>query len=157
RGGATPLIVPNPFRCVRLPDASYGRLVIVGSVRLLKFTVLFTVVYWTVFRKLNISSRISNFAPCAMPRFFASDRSRLLSGGSRAKNRGVSSPLLPGCCGAKHSGCSNCLYGSPLHPRPGSQVRAMRAFGLPSVPVRFLAPIPGIEKFTVYGRPLVQR
>ena len=33
----------------------------------------------------------------------------------------------------------------------------MRAFGLPSVPVRFLAPIPGIEKLTVYGRPLVHR
>ena len=62
------------------------------------------------------------------------DRSRLLSGGSRAKNRGVSSPLLPGCGGAKHDGLANCLYGSPLHPRPGSQVRAMRAFGLPSVP-----------------------
>src|SRR6185436_19028088 len=109
RGGATPLIVPNPFRCVRLPLASYGRLVIVGSVRLLKFTVLFTVVYWTVFSALNMSSRISNFAPAAIPRFFATDRSRLLSGGSRAKNRGVSSPLLPGFGGAKHDVLVNCL------------------------------------------------
>jgi hypothetical protein len=103
RGGATPLIVPNPFRCTRFPCPSYGRLVIVRSVRLLKFTVLFTVVNWTVLNALKISSRISNFAPCAMPRFFAIDRSRLLSGGSRAKSRGVSSPLLPGCGGAKHS------------------------------------------------------
>ena len=122
---------------------------IVRFVRLLKFTVLFTVVNWSVSSALKISSRISNFAPCAMPTFFEIDRSRLLSGGSRAKNRGVSSPLLPGCGGAKHSGWANCLYGSPLHPRPGSQVRAIRAFGLPSVPVRFLAPIPGIKKLMV--------
>src|SRR6267378_6152992 len=104
-----------------------------------------------------MSSRISNFSPCAMGKFFDTDRTRLLSGGLRAKNLGVSSPLLPGCGGARHAGLVSCLYGSPLQPVPGSHVRAIRAFGLPSVPVRFAAPIPGIVKSTVYGRPLVQR
>src|ERR1700704_6510741 len=147
-------MVPNPLRCTRFPCASYGRLVIVRFVRLAKFTVLLTSVNWTVSKKLNMSSRISNFAPCAMPTFFDTDRSRLLSGGLRAKNRGVSSPLLPGCGGAKHPLLVNCLYGSLLQPLPGSHVKAIRAFGLPSVPVRFAAPIPGIEKLIVFGRPL---
>src|SRR5437667_7059995 len=150
-------IVPNPFRCTRFPCASYGRLVIVLSVRLAKFALAFTVVNWSLFNTLNISSRISNFNPCTTGKFFEIDRSKLLSGGLRAKNRGVSSPLLPGCGGAKHPVLVNCLYGSPLHPLPGSQVRAIRAFGLPSVPVRFAAPIPGIVNSTVYGRPLVHR
>ena len=61
-----PLMVPNPFRCVRFPCASYGRLVIVRSVRLLKFTVLLRPVNWTVSSRLKMSSRISNFAPCAI-------------------------------------------------------------------------------------------
>ena len=55
RGGATPLMVPNPFRCTRFPCASYGRLVIVGSVKLLKFTVLFTVVNWTNFLGIDLA------------------------------------------------------------------------------------------------------
>src|SRR4029078_3477471 len=98
-----------------------------------------------------------NLIPCVIGQFFDTDRSRLLSGGLRAKNRGVSLPLLPGCGGAKHCGLANCLYGSPLYPIPGSQVRAMRAFGVPSVPGRWAAPRPGIEKLIVFGRPLVQR
>ena len=63
--------------------------------------------------------------------------------------------LLPGCGGAKHD-VLNCWYGSPLQPRPGSQVSTMRAFGL-LVPVRLAEPMPGMLKPTPYGRPLVQR
>jgi len=44
-------------------------------------------------------------------------------------------------------------YGLLLYPFPGSQVTTMREFGL-SVPVRFSALMPGIEKPTAYGRPL---
>src|SRR6185295_19305325 len=150
-------MVPNPLRCTRFPCASYGRLVIVRSVRLLKFTVLLRPVNWTVSSRLKMSSRTSNLIPCVIGKFFDTDRSRLLSGGLRAKYRGVSLPLLPGCGGAKHAGLVNCLYGSLLHPLPGSHVKAIRAFGLPSVPVRFAAPTPGIEKLIVFGRPLVHR
>src|SRR5262245_60686379 len=156
RAGATPLIVPNPFGCVSTPCALYGRLVIVRSVKLAKFTVLLISVNWFVFNALKMSIRNSNFMLRTIAKFFEIDRSTLLSGGSRAKYRGVSSPLLPGCGGARHDGLSNCRYGSPLQPFPGSQVRATRAFGT-FVPVRFAAPMPGIEKLIVYGRPLVQR
>src|SRR5262245_36154268 len=107
-------MVPNPFRCVSCPCALYGRLVIVRFVRLVKFTVLLMVVNCVVLRKLKMSSRISPFVLPAIGRFFEIDWSRLLSGGWRAKYRGVSSPLLPGCGGAKHSGLLHCRYGSPL-------------------------------------------
>src|SRR5262245_38989461 len=103
-------MVPKPFRCVRFPCASYGRFVIVLSVRLRKFTVLFTPVNCTLSSALNTSSRISNLVPRATAKFFDTDRSRLLSGGLRAKYRGVSSPLLPGCGGAKHDVLVNCRY-----------------------------------------------
>src|SRR5262249_14697573 len=110
RGGATCWIVPNPFGWTSFPCASYGRLVIVLSVRLAKLTVLFTCVNWSVFNALNMSIRNSNFVPCVNGKFFENDKSRLLSGGSRAKYRGVSSPLLPGCGGAKHDVFVNCRY-----------------------------------------------
>ena len=74
------------------------------SVRLVKFTVLLTPVNWTVSSRLKMSSRISVFIQCPIGKFFDTDRSILFSGGLRAKNRGVSLPLLPGCGGAKHSG-----------------------------------------------------
>src|SRR5262245_56363157 len=103
-----------------------------------------------------MSSRNSNFMLRTIENIFEIDRSRLLIGGSRAKKRGGSSPWLPGCGGAKDDGLSNCRYGSPLLPFPGSQVSATRAFGK-LVPVRFAEPMPGTEKLIVYGRPLVQR
>lgn len=42
RGGPTELMAPTPNLFTRLPLASYGRFVIVGSVRLLKKIVLMT-------------------------------------------------------------------------------------------------------------------
>src|SRR5205823_3677586 len=155
RGGATPLIVPNPFGCTSLPLASKGRLVIVRSVRLAKLALALMPVNCVWFKALNMSTRNSNFTVLTTAKILDSDMSRLLTGGLRTKNRADSAPSLPGCGGAKHE-VSSCPYGSPLHPRPGLHVRAMRAFGV-SVPVRFTEPIPGIVKSTVYGRPLVQR
>src|SRR3954471_10723513 len=97
-------MVPNPFGCTSFPCASYARLVIVLSVRLAKFTVLLTPVNWSVFSALNMSRRISNFTPCVATKFFDTDRSRLLSGGLRAKKGGDPSPLLPGRGGGRGGG-----------------------------------------------------
>src|SRR6476469_6958259 len=156
RGGATPLIDPKPFRWVRLPFASYGRLVMVRSVKLAKFAVAFTPVNCVWFRALNMSTRNSNWLlPYTVTRF-DTDMSRLLIGGECRKKREDSAPSLWGCGCAKHA-VLICRYGSLLEPPPGSQVRTMRAFGLPSVPVRFWALIPEMLKPTPYGRPLVQR
>src|SRR3954470_15045911 len=113
RGGATPLIVPKPFGRTRLPAASYGRLVIVLSVRLAKFAVALTPVNCVWFSALNMSSRNSNLKLRDSVNFFATDMSRLLSGGARTKKREDSSPWLPGCGGAKHAVFS-WLYGSLL-------------------------------------------
>src|SRR4051812_1069533 len=139
-------MVPNPFGCTSFPCASYARLVIVLSVRLAKFTVLLTPVNWSVFSALNMSRRTSTFKPWVATKFFDTDRSRLLSGGLRAKKRGVSSPLLPGCGGARHDGLANCRDGSPLQPLPGSQGSAARAFGLPSGSGGVGGPVAGVEK-----------
>src|SRR3954468_359179 len=113
RGGATPLIVPNPFGRTRLPAASYGRLVIVLSVRLAKFAVALTPVNCVWFSALNMSTRNSNLKPRDSLKFLAIDMSRLFSGGAWTKNREDSSPLLPGCGGAKQDVFS-WLYGSLL-------------------------------------------
>ena len=150
RGCATPLMVPNPVGLTRLPLASYGRFVIVRSVRLAKLAVALTPVNCVWFSALNTSSRNSNFAALTTWNRFEIDRSTLLIGGRRTKNRADSAPSLPGCGGAKHD-VSNCWYGSLLQPLPGSHVSAMRAAGLPSLPVRLALPMPGIEKPMVYG------
>src|SRR4051812_16337295 len=109
-------MVPNPFGCTSFPCASYARLVIVLSVRLAKFTVLLTPVNWSVFSALNMSRRISNLTPCVATKFFDTDRSRLLSGGLRAKKRGDSSPFLPGRGGAGHARVGECRYRAPPQP-----------------------------------------
>ena len=80
----------------------------------------------------------------------------LLIAGACKKNRADSAPSLPGCGGAKHA-VLICRYGSLLEPLPGSHVKTTRAFGLPSVPVRFSASVLGILKAMLYGRPLVRR
>src|SRR5678815_1717054 len=113
RGGATPLIVPNPFGRTRLPAASYGRLVIVLSVRLAKFAVALTPVNCVWFSALNMSILTSAFVRPYTLSFFESDMSRLLIGGACTKNRDDSLPLLPGCGGAKQL-VSSCRYGSLL-------------------------------------------
>src|SRR5689334_8791893 len=113
RGGATPLMVPNPFGLTRAPAALYGRLVIVGLVRLAKFAVALTPVNCVWLSALNMSNRNSKLALFTTANFFDSDRSRLLSGGARTKNRDDSSPWLPGLGGAKHDVFS-CTYGSLL-------------------------------------------
>ena len=93
----------------------------VRSVKLAKLTVEFTPVNCVWLSALNISARISNLTPLMTPKFFESERSTLLIGGERTKNRADSAPSLPGCGGAKHD-VSSCWYGSPLQPRPGSHV-----------------------------------
>ena len=80
----------------------------------MKFTVLLTPVNWMWLSTLKMSSRTSNFIRLPTGKIFEIDRSRLLIGGSRAKNRGDSLPLLPGCGGAKHDVLAICLYGSLL-------------------------------------------
>src|SRR3954466_2097561 len=113
RGGATPLMVPNPFGRTRLPAASYGRLVIVLSVRLAKFAVALTPVNCVWFNALNMSTLNSALVRPWILKFLEIDISRLFSGGLCTKNREDSSPWLPGCGGAKHEAFS-WLYGSLL-------------------------------------------
>src|SRR5438552_3979198 len=113
RGGATPLIAPNPFGRTRFPFASYGRLVIVLSVKLAKLAVALTPVNCVVFSTLNTSRRTSNLKLLITAKFLESDMSRLLIGGARTKYCADSAPSLCGCGGAKHAVLS-CLYGSPL-------------------------------------------
>src|SRR5918993_4332753 len=127
----------------------------VRSVRLAKLAVAFTPVNCVWLRALNMSTRNSKRIFLGNANCFENDRSTLLIGGARTKNRADSAPSLPTCGGAKHE-VLNWTYGSSLQPLPGSQVSAMRAFGL-LVPVRLAAPIPGMLKPTLYGRPLVQK
>src|SRR5258705_3876436 len=101
-------MAPNPFGRTRVPAASYGRLVIVLSVKLAKLAVALTPVNCVWFRKLNMSRRTSNLIPFGAFRVFDRDMSRLLIGGARTKNRADSAPSLPGLGGAKHAG-SSCL------------------------------------------------
>ena len=61
RGGATPLIVPNPVLLTRSPAALYGRFVIVLLPGPAKLAPLLIVVNCVWFNALNASARISNF------------------------------------------------------------------------------------------------
>src|SRR5688500_13558709 len=129
----------------------------VGLVRLAKLTVLFTPVNCVWLRALKASRRTSRPTRLPTSKRLETDRSRLLMGGFRTKKRADSAPSLPGCGGAKQEVFAICWYGSPLQPVPGSHVSATRAPGFPSFPVRLVFVMPGIEKLTVEGRPLVQR
>ena len=113
---------------------------------------------WTVSSALKMSSRISNFAPCAMPKFFEIDRSRLLSGGFAGEEprRFVALAARLRRREARRVGELLVRIAAPTASRIAGQGDRARS-GLPSVPVRFAAPMPGIEKLTVYGRPLVHR
>src|SRR5581483_8249844 len=106
RGGATPLMVPKPLGRTSAPVASYGRLVMVRSVRLAKFAVLLTPVNCVWFSALNASTRTSNFSDRGPAKAFATEKSRLLIGGLRTKNRADSAPSLCGCGGAKQDAFS---------------------------------------------------
>src|SRR3954451_2819641 len=103
-----------------------------------------------------MSTRSSNWLRPRSVTLFDIERSRLLIAGACTKKREDSAPSLWGCGGAKHP-VSSCRYGSPLEPFPGSQVSTIRALGLPSVPVRLAALMPGMLEPTVYGLPLVHR
>jgi hypothetical protein len=125
RGGATPLIVPKPFGRTRLPLESFGRLVIVGSLRLATFTVLLTPVNCVWFRALKMSRRIS--APMS-PRiriFFESERSMLLIGGACRKSRADSAPVAAGLWRREAGGIDlSVRIAAPT--APGSHVRTTR-------------------------------
>ncbi len=63
RGGAAPVMAPNPVGLTRVPLAPCGRFVIVRSVRLAKLTVLLTAVNCVWLSALNASSLSSNITP----------------------------------------------------------------------------------------------
>ena len=101
-------MVPKPLFRTKAPLESYGRFVMVGSVRLAKLTVLLTPVNWVWFSALKASRRTSSLIPFFIVKVLETDRSRLLIGGACRKKRADSSPLLPTCGGAKHE-VSICL------------------------------------------------
>src|SRR5262245_58193286 len=138
-------MVPKPLLRIRLPFASYGRFVMVRSVMLAKLTVLLTPVNWVWLSALKASRRTSRRTRLPAGNDLESDMSRLLIAGAHRKKRADSAPSLGLVGGAKQFTLSICSEGSLLEPLPGSQVTFTRAPGLPSLPTRLVAPMPGIE------------
>src|SRR5689334_3295510 len=95
RGGRTALIAPKPFLLTRLPLASNGKLVGVGSVRLRTTSVELTESNCVWLSALKASRRISNLARSLIRNSFDSERSQLLIGARYRKLRPDSSPRLP--------------------------------------------------------------